>query len=97
MLIPTAILGSYLGGRLTHALPRKVLRMIFIAFMVAMAYLTFTKAWQAAGAAPEPKETARAKTGTADQLACSGGGASGPMPGSSSQAVTVGESRLVSP
>lgn len=47
MLIPTAILGSYLGGKLTHALPRNVLRLVFIAFMVTMAYLTFTEAWHA--------------------------------------------------
>ncbi len=48
MLIPTAILGSYLGGKLTHALPRKGLRLVFIAFMLTMAYLTFTEAWKAA-------------------------------------------------
>ena len=48
MLIPTAIVGSYLGGRLTHALPRKVLRLVFIVFMTTIAYLTFSKAWQAA-------------------------------------------------
>lgn len=47
MLIPTAILGGYLGGKLTHALPRRVLRMVFIVFMLSMAYLTFTRAWQA--------------------------------------------------
>ena len=47
MLIPTAIVGSYVGGKLTHALPRRVLRLVFIVFMLLVAYLTFTKAWQA--------------------------------------------------
>jgi len=48
MLIPTAIVGSYLGGKLTHALPRKLLRVVFVVFMAAIAYLTFSKAWKAA-------------------------------------------------
>ncbi|MFC1782026.1 sulfite exporter TauE/SafE family protein [Planctomycetota bacterium] len=43
MLIPTAIVGSYLGGRLVHKLPRKILRIAFIIFMAAVAYLTFRK------------------------------------------------------
>jgi hypothetical protein len=47
MLIPTAMIGSYVGGKLTHALPRTVLRVVFIAFMLAVAYLTFTEAWKA--------------------------------------------------
>jgi uncharacterized membrane protein YfcA len=47
LLIPTAMLGSYVGGRLTHALPRRVLRVVFIVFMVTMAYLTFARAWRA--------------------------------------------------
>jgi len=47
MLIPTAIVGGYVGGKLTHALPRTALRLVFIAFMVTMAYLTFTTAWRA--------------------------------------------------
>ncbi|MFH1919386.1 MAG: sulfite exporter TauE/SafE family protein [Planctomycetota bacterium] len=50
MLIPTAILGGYLGGKLTHALPRNVLRLVFIAVMVTMAYLPFTRAWGALAA-----------------------------------------------
>ncbi len=47
LLIPTAIVGSYLGGRLTHALPRRVLRLVFIVFMVTMAYMMFDRAWEA--------------------------------------------------
>ncbi len=47
MLIPTAILGSYLGGHLTHALPRRAVRIVFIVFMLAMAGLTFSNAWKA--------------------------------------------------
>jgi len=50
MLIPTAIVGSYIGGKLTHALPRRVLRLVFIVFMLLVAYLTFTKARQASHA-----------------------------------------------
>jgi len=43
MLVPTAIVGSYFGGRLTHFLPRKVLRVIFVVFMGYMAWQTFIK------------------------------------------------------
>ena len=44
MLVPTAILGGYMGGKLTHVIPRRALRWVFIVFMVAIAYLTFDKA-----------------------------------------------------
>ncbi|MBN2022131.1 MAG: sulfite exporter TauE/SafE family protein [Pirellulales bacterium] len=58
MLIPTAMIGSYIGGRLTHVLPRRALRVVFVLFMLSVAYLTFTKAWDAldarAGATPSP-------------------------------------------
>jgi uncharacterized membrane protein YfcA len=54
MLIPTAIVGSYLGGFLTHVLPRRVLRGVFIVFMLTMAYLTFTRAWKASDRQPQP-------------------------------------------
>jgi uncharacterized membrane protein YfcA len=47
MLVPTAILGGYLGARLTHLLPRKVLLIAFIVFMTAFALLTFNTAWTA--------------------------------------------------
>ena len=40
MLIPTAIIGSYLGGWLTHILPRQVLRIVFIVFMTAVCWRT---------------------------------------------------------
>lgn len=71
MLIPTAIVGSYLGGKLTHALPRKVLRLVFIVFMTTIAYLTFSKAWQAATTDSRshlrcPKETNRREAASND-------------------------------
>jgi len=47
LLIPTAIIGSYLGGWLTHALPRKALRLVFVLFMLTVAVLTFQEAWTA--------------------------------------------------
>ncbi|NLS95625.1 MAG: sulfite exporter TauE/SafE family protein [Planctomycetaceae bacterium] len=47
MLIPTAVVGSYFGGRLTHVLPRRVLRVIFILFLATVTILTFTKARKA--------------------------------------------------
>ena len=47
MLIPTAIVGSYFGGRLTHVLPRRVLRVIFVFFLATVAVLTFGKARKA--------------------------------------------------
>ncbi len=53
MLIPTAVLGSYLGGKLTHILPRKTLRIVFVVFMATVAWLTFSRAWKAA---PAPAE-----------------------------------------
>lgn len=45
MLVPTAMFGAYLGGRLTHVLPRKLLLIIFIVFMTTIALLTFNTAW----------------------------------------------------
>ena len=47
MIIPTAVIGGYIGGKLTHALPRKTLRLIFIVFMIVIAYITFEKSRQA--------------------------------------------------
>ncbi len=46
-LIPTAILGSYLGSRLTHVLPRRILRIVFVVFMAAVAGVTFNRAYKA--------------------------------------------------
>ena len=57
-LIPTAMLGGFLGGRLTHKLPRKTLRLVFIVFMAVTALLIFRKA--RAAALPEKLR----KTGT---------------------------------
>ena len=45
MIVPTAMFGAYLGGRLTHVLPRKLLLIIFIVFMATIAVLTFQTAW----------------------------------------------------
>ncbi|MCX7427390.1 MAG: sulfite exporter TauE/SafE family protein [Planctomycetia bacterium] len=56
MLIPTAILGGYLGGKLTHIIPRQALRWVFIVFMVVIAYVTFDKAQSALDAAPAPDQ-----------------------------------------
>ena len=44
MIIPTAMLGSYVGGRLTHSLPRRVLQVILIWFFFGMAILTYERA-----------------------------------------------------
>ena len=54
MLIPTAIVGSYFGGKLTHVLPRRVLRVIFIIFLATVAVLTFGKARKALEQPPAP-------------------------------------------
>ncbi len=43
-IIPTAMIGSYIGGRLTHTLPRNVLRIAFILFTITVALLTLSKA-----------------------------------------------------
>ena len=52
MLIPTAMIASYLGGKLTHKLPRKILRITFIIFMTIVAYKTLSTA-----SASEPDTT----------------------------------------
>jgi uncharacterized protein len=44
MLIPTALLGSLLGGRLMYRLPRRALRVAFIIFMTFATWQTFRKA-----------------------------------------------------
>ena len=44
LLIPTAMIASFLGGKLTHKLPRKILRITFIIFMTIVAYKTFKNA-----------------------------------------------------
>ncbi len=43
-LIPTAILGSYFVGKLTHLLPKRALRVVFIVFMAIISWVTFNKA-----------------------------------------------------
>lgn len=47
MIVPTAVCGGYLGGKLTHRVSRKTLRTVFIVFMIGIACVTFDKAWQA--------------------------------------------------
>jgi len=32
-LIPTAIIGGYIGGRITHIMPRRILRLVFVVLM----------------------------------------------------------------
>jgi uncharacterized protein len=44
MLIPTAMLGSVIGGKLTHYLPRKILRAILIVTLIAVILRLFTAA-----------------------------------------------------
>lgn len=46
LMVPTAMMGSFLGGHLTHRLPRWALRLAFVLFMGVMATVTFTKAWK---------------------------------------------------
>lgn len=58
MIIPTAIVGGYLGGKLTHILPRRALRVIFILFMLVLAYITFDKARIALESTKTPPATA---------------------------------------
>ncbi|MDZ7617278.1 MAG: sulfite exporter TauE/SafE family protein [Patescibacteria group bacterium] len=57
LLIPTAMVGSYVGGLLTHRLPRKVLRWVFIIFMLAVAVFTFRDAWKARFGQVSPQES----------------------------------------
>ncbi|KPK84380.1 MAG: hypothetical protein AMJ81_05785 [Phycisphaerae bacterium SM23_33] len=40
-LAPAAMVGAYLGGRLTHALPLRVVRIVFIALMIVSALTMF--------------------------------------------------------
>jgi len=65
-LIPTAILGSYFGGRLTHVLPQRMLRIVFIAFLATVTVLTFTKAWKARTEAQAEAATPPVRRGAAD-------------------------------
>lgn len=48
MLVPTAMIGSYAGGRLPHILHRRALQLAFLLFMGTIAWFTFTTAWAAA-------------------------------------------------
>jgi len=47
MIVPTAMIGSYLGARLTHILSRRWLHLVFILFMTLIGGMTFSKAWKA--------------------------------------------------
>jgi uncharacterized protein len=44
MLIPTAMAGSFIGGKLTHCLPRQALRMVLIVVLSAVIIRLFTVA-----------------------------------------------------
>ncbi|MCP4712664.1 MAG: sulfite exporter TauE/SafE family protein [Planctomycetes bacterium] len=59
MLIPTAMIASFLGGKLVHKLPRKILRITFIIFMTFVAYKTFKNATttELTASASEPDTT----------------------------------------
>ncbi|MBN1912032.1 MAG: sulfite exporter TauE/SafE family protein [Pirellulales bacterium] len=67
MLVPTAIIGSYVGGWLTHRLSRPLLRVIFVGFMITVAYLTFTNAWKAVPGAVRAKEEVKAHLDKTDE------------------------------
>lgn len=49
LLIPAAVAGSLIGSRLTHLLPRRVIRAIFCVFMTLMAARLFYDAVHATG------------------------------------------------
>ncbi|HLA83456.1 MAG TPA: sulfite exporter TauE/SafE family protein [Thermoguttaceae bacterium] len=66
-IIPTAIVGGYLGGRLTHILPRQVLRIIFIFFMLLLAFLTFDKAYRALRTLPPAAASDKTPTRSASE------------------------------
>ncbi len=55
MIIPSAIVGSLIGSRLTHLLPRHLLRIAFIIFVLAVAWLTFSKARKTADITSDDK------------------------------------------
>ncbi len=68
LIVPTAVLGSYAGGLLTHRLPRKALRAVFIVFMLTVAVLTFREAWNVQRreqGLPDSSSLANAKPGYA--------------------------------
>ncbi|HET6430327.1 MAG TPA: sulfite exporter TauE/SafE family protein [Phycisphaerae bacterium] len=56
-LAPTAMIGSYIGGHLTHKLPLKVVRIVFIALMCFATYKMFTKRPKPAPPASRPVAT----------------------------------------
>ena len=64
LLIPTAMVGSYVGGLLTHRLPRKALRTVFVVFMLTVSVLTFRDAWNARfGQSPPPGRDSSSPSG----------------------------------
>ncbi len=46
-LIPSAIIGSFLGAKVVHALPIKKLRLLFALFLAFMAYQTYKRSLEA--------------------------------------------------
>ena len=57
LLAPTAVIGSYIGGRLTHRLPGKVLRIAFILLMTVASIQTFRKSREAVEKKSEIRST----------------------------------------
>lgn len=53
LLIPTALIGGYIGGRLTHRIPRRALRVAFILLMCYGGYKLLNRPMEA-GASREP-------------------------------------------
>ncbi len=47
LIIPTAIVGSYLGGQLTHRISRWMLEVLLVVFFLSMAGLTYSRAMAA--------------------------------------------------
>lgn len=61
LIVPTAVVGSYLGGQLTHRLPRRALEALLVIFFLSMAALTYSRAVTALRR--EPSTTTSAVSG----------------------------------
>lgn len=47
LIVPTAMVGSYFGGKLTHNLSKRALELVLVVFFLSVAALTFDRAWAA--------------------------------------------------
>ncbi|NLX15144.1 MAG: sulfite exporter TauE/SafE family protein [Phycisphaerales bacterium] len=54
MLIPSAMIGGYLGGKMTHLLPRRVVRFVMIAVLLCSAIGMLCKPFPSDAAATQP-------------------------------------------